>query len=135
MENPLKMTLLLVALLLVQPSLRGGQSRDVCQPQASTPPSDARFEIFQAAAAANWTFKLDRVTGNVERLVPSKSGNPVWERMRVLPHPKAANAIKPHFQIVVSDSAAQSVLLLDTESGATWQLVRTKNGGLWQPIQ
>jgi hypothetical protein len=80
---------------------------------------------------------LDRVTGNVQRLLPVKSGNLAWEKMRVLPHPKAVNSAKPHFQIFVSSTRGMGevTLLLDTESGATWKLIPKDEGGLWQTIE
>ena len=125
------------AFLLILPSSLKGQDLQPIQHQASTLPSDARFEIFQSTPAEGWTLMLDRVTGNVQRLLSGKSGNLVWEKMRVLPHPKAVNSAKPHFQIFVSGmpGTGKVTLLLDTESGATWKLIPTDGGGLWQTIE
>jgi hypothetical protein len=131
----MKKTRLAIAYLLVLSYPLKGQDVESVQHQASTPPSDARFEIFQSGPESKWTLKLDRVTGNVDRLVSSKSGNLVWEKTRVLPHPKAVNTVKPHFQIFVSSLPTQSTFLLDTESGATWQFVSKNDGGIWQPIE
>jgi len=103
--------------------------------EASTPPSDARYEIVQTGVVPKWTLKLDRITGNVERLLSEKSGSLAWEKMRVLPHPKAVNLVKPHFQILTVSQPNQSTLLLDTESGATWRMVRTGDSGIWQPVE
>jgi hypothetical protein len=82
-----------------------------------------------------WTFRLDRITGNVDQLVPAKTGNWAWVRMRVLPHPKALNTMKPHYEIFAADSPTQVILLVDTESGATWQLTSKENASVWQPIE
>ncbi len=131
----MKKVLLPIAFLLILPHSLNGQEVQSVQHLASTPPSDARFEIFQSGLAAKWTLKLDRITGNVDRLVSAKSGNLVWEKMRVLPHPKAINSAKPHFQIFVSSLEAQFTFLLDTESGAMWQIVSTGDGIVWQPIE
>jgi hypothetical protein len=131
----MKKILFPIAFLLILPHSLKGQDPQLVQHQASTPPSDARFEIFQPGPVAKWTFKLDRITGSVERLVSANSGNLVWEKMRVLPHPKAVNSAKPHFQIFASSPPAQSTFLLDTESGATWQIVSKDGGGIWQPIE
>jgi hypothetical protein len=79
--------------------------------------------------------RLDRVTGNIDQLVSAKSGTWVWAKMRVLPHPKAVNTMKPHYEIFVTDSPTQAVLLMDTESGATWQLSIKENASVWQPIE
>jgi len=131
----MKKILLPIAFLLILPHSLTGQDLQPFERQASTPPSDARFEIFQSGPAAKSTFKLDRVTGSVERLVSAQSGNLVWEKMRVLPHPKAVNLAKPHFQIFTSSPPSQSTFLLDTESGATWRIVLKDGGGIWQPIE
>ena len=130
-----RIPLLMIAYLSILPYSLKGQDLQSVQHQASTPPSDARFETFQSGPAAKWTFKLDRVTGNVDRLVSGKSGNLVWEKMKVLPHPKAINLAKPHFQIFVSSLAPQLTFLLDTESGATWQIDSRTDGVVWQPIE
>jgi hypothetical protein len=112
-----------------------GQTSQPVQHQATTLPVDARFEIFQSESAPILTLKLDRITGNVDQLVSAKAGNWVWEKMRVLPHPKAVVATKPHFEIFVADSPTQAILLLDTESGATWQLISNEKSNVWQPIE
>lgn len=131
----MKWRLLATALLLVLPYSLKAQNLQPIERQVSTPPSDARFEIFQSPVADKWTLMLDRVTGNVQRLLPGKSGNLVWERMKVLPHPKAVNSSKPHFQIFVSTTPGlgEVTLLLDTESGATWQLLPKVS--VWQTIE
>jgi hypothetical protein len=112
-----------------------GQDVQSVQKQISTLPSDARYEIVQSGSGSQWTFKLDRITGNVEHLASTKSGSLVWVKTRVLPHPKAVNSAKAHFQIVVSNQLPYLALLLDTESGATWQLLPRDDGGVWQTIE
>jgi hypothetical protein len=121
-----------IVLLVVLPYVAKGQEQQFVQ--TSTPPSDARYEIVATSAGSKWTLKLDRVTGNVERLAIGKSGNLAWRKMRILPHPKAVNTVKPHYQLV-SGQADQPMLLLDTESGATWRLVTNGDISLWQPIE
>jgi hypothetical protein len=101
----------------------------------TTPPSDAHFEILQLEVEPKWTLKLDRVTGNVEQLEMDAAGKPSWKRMKVLPHPKAVNETEPHFQIFVSQVPYSAVLLLDTDSGATWQLLSNAKAVVWQPIE
>jgi hypothetical protein len=127
--------LLSFVFLLILPYSLKGQDLQSAQHQAATPLSSARFEIIQAGPGAKWTLMLDRITGNVQRLVSRKSGNLVWEKLRVLPHPKAVNSTELHFQIFVSSLPDQVTLLLDTGSGASWQLVPKDDGGLWQPIE
>ena len=133
----MKWLLFATAFLFILPYSVEGQYLQPIQHQASTPPSDARFEIFQSTPAEGWTLMLDRVTGNIQRLRAGKSGSLVWEKMRVLPHPKAVNSAKPHFQIFISGTPeiGKVTLLLDTESGATWKLVSTNGSGIWQTIE
>ena len=104
--------------------------------QASTPPSDARFEVIQSGLAAKWTFKLNRVTGDVYQLAMDKKENLVWEKIYVLPHPKGApiTSDKPRFQIFSSGLAAKYTFLLDTQTGATWQIVSSEKGNVWSPV-
>lgn len=123
------------ALFLILVCTAAGQSPQMVSRQATTPPPDSRFEIFQSELAPAWTFKLDRVTGNVDQLASAKAGTLVWTKMRVLPHPRAVNTAKPHFQIVVVNTPAKAILLLDTESGATWQLIARENSSVWQPLE
>lgn len=133
----MKWLLFASAFLVILPCSLKGQDLQPIQHQASTPPSDARFEIFQSTPTEGWTLMLDRVTGNVQRLLSGSSRNLIWEKMRVLPHPKAVSSAKPHFQIFVSGmpGIGRVTLLLDTESGATWKLVPTNGGGIWQTIE
>jgi hypothetical protein len=131
----MKKVLLASAFLFILSYSLQGQDLQSSEHQASTLPTDARFEMFQSGLGVKWTFRLDRVTGNVERLVSAKSGNLVWEKTRVLPHPKAVNTVKPHFQIFVSSLPEQVTLLLDTESGATWRFIPKDAESLWQPIE
>ena len=130
----MKRIVLVVAILFLLPYAVNGQEQQPVQASTSAPASDARYEIVQTAVAPKVTLKLDRITGNVERLITGKSGNLRWEKMRVLPHPKAVNLAKPHYRIFVSSQADQPTLLLDTETGATWQLVTASNS-VWQPIE
>ena len=125
-----------VALFLSLAWTAMGQNPQSVQPrQSTTPPVDARFEIFQSELTHVGTLRLDRVTGNIDQLVSGKSGAWVWAKMRVLPHPKAVNTMKPHYEIFVTDSPAQAVFLMDTESGATWQLSIQESTSVWQPIE
>lgn len=123
------------ALFLTLACTAMGQGPGSVQRQATTPPIDSRFEIFQSELASTWTLKLDRITGDIDQLVSSKSGNLVWAKMKVLPHPHAVNTAKPHFQILVAELPTRAILLLDTESGATWQLIAKNGSSVWQPME
>jgi hypothetical protein len=128
-------TLAAAVLLLSLECTAMGQSPRPVSIRATTPPLDSHFEIFQSEIAPTWTLRLDRVTGNIDQMVSSKTGNIIWVKMRILPHPRAVNIAKPHFQILAADTPIPAVLLLDTESGATWQLMAKENSSVWQPIE
>lgn len=93
--------------------------------QFTTTPSDARYEIVQSPLAAKWTFRLDRVTGQVSLLVRTKSDDMAWGEMRVYRLPKSSGT-SPRYTIFTSGLAARHTFLLDTSTGSTWLLTTTK---------
>jgi hypothetical protein len=112
--------------------------------QSTIAPSDARFAIVQSELAAKWTFRLDRVTGHVAQLVHTKEGDSAWEDMKVIDIRPTANSSRAHYQIFTSGLAAKWTLLIDTESGRTWQLTTSKGKqsdgtdseeNLWSPME
>jgi len=136
--------LILFSVLVLSGRLDAQELRSV-QHQVSSPISDARFEIVQSDIAAKWTFKLNRYTGRVYQIVHDKDENLLWEEMAVRQHPllgPMANikmtGNKPRFQIFTSGIAAKLTFLLDSQTGATWQLVESaavKGTHLWQPVE
>src|SRR6516162_5781339 len=52
--------------------------------QSTTSPVDARFEVVSSPLAAQWTFRLDRVTGHISHLVTAGDGDPKWEDVPVM---------------------------------------------------
>src|SRR5262249_18777677 len=107
--------------------------------QFSTTPPDGRYEIVGSPIAAQWTFRLDRMTGHVAMLVQTASGRTAWEDMEVENPVSVTPGGKPRFEIFSSGIAARWTLLIDTDSGRTWILV---SGGdkahprpLWEPFE
>ena len=90
--------------------------------QATTPPSDARFEIIQSQLAAKWTFRLDRYTGRVYQLVKTRDDRYTWESMPVEGIPDISKPNSPKFVIFTSGLAARHTFLMDSNTGQTWRL-------------
>lgn len=111
--------------------------------QSTAPPPAARFEIIQSQLAARWTFRLDRFTGRVAQLVKTDDDDSTWQEMQVVGRPAIATPTRPRFQLFTSGLAARFTLLLDTDTGDTWQVVASKRKGadgeehevqVWQPL-
>ncbi len=89
-------------------------------------PSSARFQIVQSTLGALQTFKLDKVTGNVQLIVSKVNGGTGWEdlvvegRERIVPK-------ENRFQIFMSGLAGKFTFLLDTETGTRWQFASTED--------
>jgi hypothetical protein len=111
----------------------------------STPPSDARYEIVESSLTVRDTFRLDRFTGRVWRIVSNGGGDDLWEEMTVENRPEVGNSSTARFQVFLSGLAVRYSLLLDTQTGETWEITKSKidpNGGedesnvatIWAPI-
>ena len=86
----------------------------------------ARFEILQSELASRWTFRLDRFTGRVAQLVKTKDDDNTWEDMEVLERPSISTPSRARFQLFTSGLAARYTLMIDTDTGRTWQVVTVK---------
>ena len=64
------------------------EPRDPVSHSSSTLGGQARYEMLQSSLAARWTFRLDRVCGNVSQVVVAKSENMTFESMFVMGLPK-----------------------------------------------
>jgi hypothetical protein len=102
-------------------------------------PSSARYEIVQSTQAARWTFKLDRQTGMVYQMVRTANDENTWENMPV-EHLPLASTIGVHYELFFSDNLARLMLLMNLDTGRTWQLQRStdpatkENAFSWVPI-
>jgi len=106
------------------------ESRDPVSHNSSTVGGQARYEIVQSALAARWTFRLDRVCGNVSQVVLTKSENMTFENMLILGLPKCNFDGKIRYQLFTSGLAARHTYLLNTDTGKAWQvqLLKDKEG-------
>ena len=98
------------------------QSNDVSIHESTTKPADGRFEVIQSPLAAKWTFRLDRYTGRVDKMVRTLFGDMAWESMSVVDLPDAASANSPRFVLFSSSIAARHTFLVDSLTGKTWLL-------------
>lgn len=95
--------------------------------QVSTSTIDgARFEIVQSPLDNAVAFRLDKFTGTVDRLgtCPKDDGfgsNKCWKEMVVLDLPKMGPTTRARYQIVIN-VPSRLTLLLQTDTGRTWQL-------------
>jgi hypothetical protein len=106
------------------------QPRDPVSHNSSTVGGQARYEIVQSALAARWTFRLDRVCGNVSQVVLTKSETMTFENMLILGLPKCNSDGKIRYQLFTSGIAARHTYLLNTDTGKAWQvqLLKDKEG-------
>jgi len=88
----------------------------------STINTNARYEIVQSSLAAKWTFRIDRVCGNVSQLVSTQRDTTTWEPMIIYNMAKCNNDGKIRYQLFTSGLAARHTFLMNTESGKTWLL-------------
>jgi hypothetical protein len=106
---------------------------------STTEPSSARYEIVQSTQAARWTFKLDRQTGMVYQIVKGANDENTWEKMPVEHLPLAAT-IGVHYELFLSSNLARLMLLMNLDTGRTWQLQRSTDATTkettfsWVPI-
>jgi hypothetical protein len=115
------------------------QERSTPPHSSTTIPPSARYEIVQSQLAAKWTFRLDRVCGQVTQLVKSKDDEVTWENMGVIGLPKCVVDAKPRYQLFSSALAARHTFLLNLDNGKTWILTSFKDEKLgevsaWAPF-
>jgi hypothetical protein len=119
--------LYLFALFLQILGTQNAIADDFVSPHArSTIAENARYEIIGSQLVVRDTFRLDRVCGKVDQLVKTKSGDLTWEAMPVEKLPSCVNDGKPHFHIYLSSITAKNSLLINTDNGSTWVLMKVK---------
>ena len=111
-------------------------------PHASTTiPLSARYEIVQSQLAARWTFRLDRVCGQVAIMVRvnDKGDDLAWDGMEVIGSPKCVVDGKIRYQLFTSGLAVRHTMLMNTDNGKTWMLSGYKDAksgdrSVWAPL-
>jgi hypothetical protein len=86
--------------------------------------STARYEIVQSELAVRYTFRVDRVCGNVSQLVQTADDDLTWQIVEVVGKPACAADGRARYQLFSSGLAARNTFLMNTDTGATWQMVR-----------
>ena len=104
--------------LFVTPALA---QQDFAPHQMTDLPLLGRYQIVQSQLARRYTFRLDRATGIVDRLVSDSEGYPTWAPMPIFPDPEL-EAGSFRFTIFASGWTVKDIFLMDTFTGITWQL-------------
>lgn len=112
----------------------------------------ARFEVIQSPLDKATTFRLDKFTGNIDRLgiCPKDDGygsNKCWKEMIVFDLPKGVPTPKPRYQIIIN-GPLKLTMLMQVDTGRSWQFGldpqerwypfvecsdRTNSNCLWRP--
>jgi len=90
--------------------------------------TQSRYEVIQSTLAAIWTFRLDRVCGQVHQLVSTKNEGIAWQSMKIHSLPKCISDGKIKYQLFTSGLAARHTFLINTDTGKSWQ-IRSINKG------
>jgi len=118
--------MIFVVFLMLSKSLFA-QSKDANIHASTTVGTQSRYEIIQSTLAARWTFRLDKVCGNIGQLVATKNDGVTWESMIIMGLPKCLSDGKIRYQLFTSGLSARHTYLLNTESGKTWQVRAIKD--------
>jgi len=112
-------------------------SQIASQPEAqdqSAAPQQSRFVMALSTLAARDTYQLDTATGKVWRIMTVKGERPGFSLIPVeegdtQPTPGSAG----RYKLYLSTITARDTFLVDTESGAAWEMVTDKNERcLWE---
>lgn len=98
----------------------------------TTSAPNGRYEILQSELARKYTIKIDKYTGETWQMVQSYSGDITWEKIYkedALGDNQKENAI--NYQLFFGGFTAQDILLINVNTGITWQLVMDSKKGVW----
>ena len=90
-----------------------------------------RWEFFMSDVAVRYTFKIDKFTGDVFQYVKRNDETYTWqivEKYRNVNDIVKDNVI--NYQLFSSGQGIRFTFLLNTNTGLTWKLVTTADGGL-----
>ncbi len=124
---------LIIVLLLLSTTLF---SREMGQHQNTEVPDSSRFSIIQSTLSADMTFKLDKFTGSVSRMVEGNKGI-FWLKLKREKHSndiQTRNSV--NYQIFTSGLNIKMIYLLNVNTGVTWELSEnSKLGIFWKAIK
>ncbi len=104
----------LVCLLVSVPAF----AQDVFPPRHTTAPNDARFEVLPSSNSSYRTYRVNRLTGQVDEL-DTQDATPIWHQCEFKDlTPDAGNY--PRYQLITTGLFSSEVLLVDTFTGRTW---------------
>ena len=96
----------------------------------STSQAGGRYEIIQSEILRSLTFKLDKYTGYVYKLVKGDGDEFQWESIRVYDHDKVDPNNNQNeeitYQLFMGSKMASDCFLLNIKTGHTWQLMHDK---------
>jgi len=124
---------LIIVFLLLSTALF---SREMGQHQNTEVPDTSRFSMIQSTLSADMTFKLDKFTGSVSRMLEGNKGT-FWLKLK---REKHSNDIQirdsVNYQIFTSGLNVQMIYLLNVNTGVTWELSEnSKLGIFWKVIK
>lgn len=99
---------------------------------ATSPSPSARYEILQSSITMRDTYRLDRFTGRVDRLISTGDG-PKWKMLPVRGGLPSTQSTEPRFQLFLSGTATKGTYLIDTLTGKTWRLVEVPPAAPTEP--
>jgi hypothetical protein len=115
-------------------AITSAQQLDSVPNNSTTVSPDSRFEIIQSSLMVKYTFRVDKVSGDVRVLVTKSDGDFTWERVTRIPH-KDDRLMRPdriNYQMFTSGLVARFTFLMNINTGATWFLTRdTETGELF----
>jgi len=99
----------------------------------ASPYTGPRFEILQSTIAAKGTYRLDRHTGEVSQMQARGNKTEVWHQLRRIPSlvqgEDSTIAGRPNYHLFLSTIAMRFTYLINTNTGATWELVEDTQTG------
>jgi hypothetical protein len=104
---------------------------------SSVAPAGARFEVVQSAISARGTYRVDKFTGSVDVLAMRPDSSIVWQPIPRLQHSQEDTRPpgQANYQLFLSGIAMRFSVLVNVNTGATWQLVKAKDDSLlFEPI-
>ena len=109
------------------------------QHERSTPVPEGRYEIIQSTLSARVTLRFDRWTGATWQLVQrSDSGGVGWSLPTLrIAHPDRDPQVlnRANYVLFSSGLTVAFTLMVNVNSGATWQLKEDPKQGLyWDPV-
>lgn len=126
----------IIGLLIVSVGSAAAHAAEHQSAVSSTLGTTARYQIVQSELAARYTYRIDRVCGSIWQMVNDSSKNELWwSPLEVRDKPACTADGRARYQFFSSGIAVRDTFLMNTDTGTTWQLVRTSDDiNLFQKI-